>query len=249
VTVSLPKKEFVKCVGCSAYGERPHIFVKSSWFEHLYLRQYTVFCVVDAVGVKKALNDGELSRKKLIELRNAIDKVADQNPNVSFISFADSLLLKSNWTVGNYKSDVSYTYKPEVLIQVIKDIRTIYKEILGLDIYAIMTQGSNEYYEDPLTHISETGNHICLNSLGIPFAQLTEIDKAAHSAIKAGTHIPSELYMEEQFLYSLNFKIGFDRDSLGKYKYLDKMTKTDRNYYCIGWEQLLDNLKSKSEKN
>lgn len=248
VTVSLPKDQFVKCVGCSAYSKRPHIFVKSSWLEHLYLRQYSIFCIVDAIGVIKALHDGELSHDKLIELRNAIDEVAEHYPKVSFISFADSLLLKSNWSVGTFRSETSYTYEPEIFIQLVKDIRKIYNDILGLDIYAIITQGSNEYYEDSLLHISESRNHISLNSLGIPFAQLMEINNAISSALKDKVHEPAELYMEEQFLYSLNFRMGYDRNSLGKYQYHNKMTNSERNYICIGWEQLLDNLKSKSEK-
>lgn len=247
VAVSLPREQFVTCVGCSKYSERTHVFVKSSWLEHLHLRQYTVFCMVDAIGVKEALNSGKISRKKLIELRNAIDKVAERYLNVSFISFADSLLLKSNWTVGHFRSEVSYTYQPEVFIEVVKDIRKIYQGILGLDIYAILTQGSNEYYEDSLTHISDSKNHICLNSLGIPFAQLLAIDKAVSSAIKAETHKPSELYMDEHFLYSLNFRRGFDRYSLGKNKYNNKMISSHSNYYYIGWEELLENLESKSE--
>lgn len=247
VTVSLPKEQFVTCVSCPAYGEKPHIFVKSSWYEHLHLRQYTVFCWIDAIGVRKALESGELNHKKLIQLRDAIDEVAVQYSNVSFVSFADNLILKSNWSVGYFESDVNYTYNPEVFIDVVKVIRKIYHEILGLDIYAILTQGSNEYYEDSLTHISDSENHICLNSFGIPFAQLIAIDNAVSSAIKEDTHKPSELYMDEHFLNSLNFIPGFDKHSFGKYKYEDKMTGSLRNYYCVGWAQLLENLKPKSE--
>jgi len=204
--------------------------------------------MVDAINVKEALRNGDLTRERLIKLRNRIDELAERYHNVSFISFADSLIIKSNWTVGHFKSEVSYTYDPEVCIQITHDIKNIYKEILDLDIYAIFTQGSNEYYEDPETHISKSGNHICLNSLGAPFAQLMEIDHSARFAIKEKIHEAVELYLDEQFLYSLNFKLGFDRESLKSYKYYDRMTASSRIYFCVGWEKLLSNLmKSKIE--
>jgi len=103
---------------------------------------------------------------------------------VSFISFADSLLLKSNWTVGHYESTVKYTYSPEVFFGLFDELRVLYREELGLEIYAVLTQGSNEYYDDDVTHISASGNHISLNSLGLPFAQLLAIDDAARTAIR-----------------------------------------------------------------
>ncbi|GJM16865.1 MAG: hypothetical protein DHS20C13_21920 [Thermodesulfobacteriota bacterium] len=249
VNVSLPKDQIIKCVGCSAYSERPHFFVKSSWLQHLFLRQYSIFCLIDAIGVKKALNEGKLIRTNLIELRDAIDKIAEKYDKVSFISFADSLLLKSNWTVGSFRDEVSYSYEPEQFLDVVKDIRKSYKDILGLDIYAIVTQGSNEYYQDALLHVSETKNHISLNSLGIPFAQLMEINDFVSTAIKTEVHKPSELYIEEQFLHSLHFKAVFRKPYTEKYPYRNKMTGSKRYYFCIGWEQLLENLKPNSDNN
>lgn len=248
VTVTLPREQFVTCVGSRRYGEKPHIFVRSAWLEHLHLRHYSVFCMVDAIGVRNALLKGVITREKLLALRNAIDKVAEKSPDVSFISFADNLLLKSNWSVGHFESEVSYTYKPEAFINVVVDIRKVFLDILRLDVYAIMTQGSNEYYEDPLLHISDSGNHISLNSLGLPFAQLMAIDNAAHLAIKQGKHRSSELYLDAYFLHSLRFKFRFDRDSLGKYAYYHKMISPHGYYYCIGWETLQENLETRSEK-
>jgi len=246
VAISLPRDQFVACVGSWRYDEKPHFFVKSAWLEHLYLRQYSVFCMVDAIGVKDALQKGSLSRDKLVVLRNAIDEKAEQNPEVSFISFADSLLLKSNWSVGNFRSDVSYTYQPEDLVKVFRDIREIYQNILGLDVYGIMTQGSNEYYDDSLLHISKTKNHICLNSLGLPFAQLMAIDNSVRSAIRKGIHSPSDIYLDAQILHSLRFKLRFEKKSLGKHEYNDKMMSSNGHYYCVEWQELLEHIESNS---
>lgn len=66
--------------------------------------------------------------------------------------------------------------------------------------------------------------------------------------IRAGTHRPSELYLDAQFLNSLRFGFRFDRDSLGKPAYHDKMMRSRGKYYCIGWEELLENLESGSEE-
>ncbi len=112
-----------------------------------------------------------------------------------FVSFADSLLIKGNWTVGHFRSDVSYTYSPEVFVHIFKELQAVYREVLGLDVYAILTQGTNEYYEDSLVHISSGKNHVSLNSLGVPFAQLMAIDTSVRTAIKAKEHGRFELYL------------------------------------------------------
>lgn len=70
--------------------------MKSAWLRNLHLRSYSVFAIVDADGVKTAIATGALTRAKLVKLRQQIDKIAKTYPAVSFVSFADSLLLKSN---------------------------------------------------------------------------------------------------------------------------------------------------------
>jgi hypothetical protein len=150
VRIILPREQVVACVDCYDYDEKPHIFVKGAWLENLYLRSYSIFALIDAVGVKGALKNGLLTREKLIELRNRIDAIAERHQDISFLSFADSLLLKSNWRVGQYDSKIKYSYEPEIFIRLIPEIQAAYREVLGLSIYAVLTQGSNEFYEDPL---------------------------------------------------------------------------------------------------
>ncbi len=103
IKIILPREHFIVCVGCWQWDEKPHVFVKSEWLDNLLTRSYSVFSLIDAIGVKKALENGELSREKLVELRSNIDSLAGKYPDVSFISFADSILLKSNWSVGYLK--------------------------------------------------------------------------------------------------------------------------------------------------
>jgi hypothetical protein len=246
--VSLPRDQFVCCVGSRTCDEKPRIFVRSAWLNNLHLRTYSVFSLVDAVGIKRALERGEVTRDRLVALREAIDRVAEKYRSISFISFADSLLLKSNWSVGQFDSEIRYTYEPEILIRVVDELREVYRNILGLDLYAVLTQGSNEYYDDPLLHISATGNHISLNSLGLPFAQLLAIDHAARDAVRCDFHSPAELYIDENFFRSLSFQYRFERDECPMGTYRGPMMSADANYYMSNCREILSNLREIEDK-
>jgi len=245
VTISLPKSQFVTCVGSWRYDEKPHIFVKSDWLQHLYLRSNSIFCMVDAIGIKDAIRDEKLSRQKLVDLRERIDGLAENYPSQYFISFADSLLVKSNWTAGHFQSDVSYTYHPEVFVEIVKELQGIYRQTLGLGIYAVFAQGANKYYEDSLVHASPIGNHISLNSLGIPFAQIFAIETSARNAIKDGRHEPSELYLDALFFRSLQFRHGFETGIIQRYDYPAPMLESGSQYYVAKINDILENIEQK----
>jgi hypothetical protein len=76
VRVLLPRSQFVTCTECWQYDEKPRIFVRSDWLTNLYMRAYSVFALIDAIGVKRALTKGTLTRPKLIALRDRIDEIA-----------------------------------------------------------------------------------------------------------------------------------------------------------------------------
>lgn len=240
VSVILPRGQFVACVGSWQADEKPHLFVKDAWLEDLYLRSYSVFAMIDAIGVKKSIESNTLSKESLLALRNAIDNLANGYPDVSFISFADSILLKSNWTVGTFESKIQYTYEPEKFLHIFKKLQDIYQEHLNLKIYGIFTQGYNEYYDEGLLHISSNQNHICLNSLGTPFADLIAIDEKVRSCIRNKTHNPADLYMDKGFYHSLNFNFEFDKKNQNKKNYASK-TNTDKNYYYYNNYQIIMN--------
>jgi hypothetical protein len=242
VRILLPRDQFVCCVGSWQCDEDPRIFVRSGWLSNLHLRSHSAFALIDAIGVKRALERGELTREKLIGLRDAIDELAARHTDVSFISLADNLLLKSNWSVGQFDSDVTYTYEPETMIRVIDELRGVYRSVLGLELYAVLTQGLNAYYDDALLHVSHSGNHISLNSLGLPFAQLLAIDEAARTAIRRKEHRPAELYLDEDFFRSMNFKHGFQRDECPTGHYRGPMMADDATYYMSSCAEVLSNL-------
>lgn len=243
VSITLPRDKVKICVGCWQYDQKPYIFVDHEWLEQLHLREYSVFALVDAIGVKMAIRNNLLNRDKLIELRERIDELAENHKDISFISFADSLILKSNWDVGYYRKGIECSYRPETFLYVVKELDAIYQQVLGLDIYAVLTQGSNEYYGESLLHISKSKNHVCLNSLGVPFAELLAIERAAKEAIKTGIHPPMQLYMDEQFYHSLHLKYEFDKNAKPSNTYPAIMKSQKSSYYHSACDVLIENLR------
>lgn len=233
---------------CPNYDEKPRIFVKDEWLSRLHLRPYSAFALVDAIGVKAAINGGELPGEKLVALRNRIDELSAGTPAVAFVSFADSLLLKENWFVGQYDSEISYNYQPETLIRLVPQIAAAYRDILGMDVYATMTQGVNEYEDTSLLHTSPTGNHVSLNSLGLPFAQLLAIDDAVRRAIRAGDHPPFQLYIDKQLFNSFRFRYGFEKRAQLHASYPAPMSSGTGQYVCIDYDKILQNLDQEPPK-
>jgi len=241
--IFLPKSKINQCIGCWQWEWKPTIFVESNWLNDLHAKAFSVFGIVDAVGVRKAIQDELLSREKLLELRFKIDHLSSKYLDISFISFADSILIKSNWTVGSVHNDLSYTYRPEAFIEVAQQFQIIFRETLGLDCYTILTQGYNEYYDDDLLHISETKNHISLNSLGVPFAQLLSIEKSVREAIKNGIHPPSELYLDQTFYHSLHLRHDYNKNNRPKAAYKPIMSEKPAHYFYADLQTIVNNLK------
>jgi hypothetical protein len=245
VKVTLPRSEFVIAAGRSSHGVKPFLFVRSEWYEKLHLKQYSVFVLIDAIGVKKILRDGTLIPERLLQLRDRIDRIAADHPGVAFVSFADSLLLKSDWTIGDYERGVLYTYAPERLLRILPLIREAFRAELGLEIYAAITQGANEYDEASPLHIAPSKNHVSLNTLGLPFAQLLAIDRAAGKAMRTGDHAPSDLYMDSTVFLSLRFRSSFNREAFQKYPYESQLSN-DESYVCIGINEVLLNIREEN---
>ena len=212
------------------------------------MRNYSVFALVDAIGVRTALETGRLSSELFIKLRGLIDALAKKYLDISFISLGDSLILKSNWTVGMFDSEISYTYSPERMVSIIDELALIYEEAISLPIYGVLTQGTNEYYGSSLLHVSESGNHICLNSLGLPFERLLAIDAAARMAIRKKVHPAAQLYIDEEFFRSLDLKYQFrGEDSPEKFDYRSKMDRMPGKNLATSRDEIFANLKSSEQ--
>ena len=141
-----------------------------------------------------------------------------------------------------FDCEVKYSYDPENILRLLPAVRTAFRDIIELDIYVVVTQGINEYYDDGLLHHSSSGNHISLNSIGIPFAQTQAIEQTARRAIKDGLHAPADIYLDETFYHSLRFKRHLDNHSVGKFPYVVPMATEPGHYFPISFEFLMNNL-------
>lgn len=245
VPIFLPKSAFVTCVDVWQYDGKPTAFVQSDWLTDLHERPLAAFAIVDAIGVKQLIRTGALRSEALRTLRDRIDTIADRYPDFAFISFADSLLVKQVWSVGHVHSSIAYTYAPELLLPVVSELLQAFKEVLDLPAYGIMTQGLNAYSDDVTLHRSGKGNHISLNTLGVPFAQLMAIEEAARRSIRSAAHPAAELYLDSTFFRSLKLKYEFDKNRLTPHPYQSPMTKSPKATYVVtSVRELMDNLKS-----
>jgi hypothetical protein len=217
--------------------------VTDTWLDHIHLRNYSIFALIDAIGVKDRIRKGTLTPQSLIELRTRIDELAGRHPEASFVSFGDSLLIKVNWTVGMFDHDVSYSYSPEVILPLILEISRIYKETLGLDTYAVVTQGTNDYYGSTPIHIAPTGYHVCMNCLGVPFETIFAIDEAVRQALRSSAHPKAQLYLDEDYYRSLRLPYDFKSSSRGpKHQYQSRMTHSSRYYIPCDVEELITHI-------
>ena len=242
LSITLPRDKIRCCVGSFNWDEDPTIFVDSDWLQEALRQSKCVFAMIDASGVRDALSAGLDFAKTLPCLRSGVDEIASNFPDVSFISFADSIILKSHWTSGYFKDATKYSYYPESLLHIFKDVEVLFHSVLGLKAYGIFTQGSN-VYEDSLLHISESKNHVCLNSLGAPFSDLKTIDETARRSIREGIHAPFDLYLDESYFLSL--KLGGDAKGLGRkqrYPYTTALGQVEAKYVCMSADDVLSNL-------
>lgn len=245
IRATLPRDDFVICVDRPEYDVKTRLFVTSRWLSDIHLRHHSTFAIFDAIGVKKALKSGTIRKVALEALRIRIDAIADETPKMALISFADSLLIKANYQVGQYDSSIRYSYNPDAMVRLFPVIEQAFQDTLGLGVYAVITQGINEYSDGSLLHLSRDHNHVSLNSLGQPFAQLLAIDRAVNEAIHHRTHAAADLYLDRRFYNSLPFDYAkFDKSTRQKYPYDSPMDDGDNYYYAENFSTITDALKN-----
>lgn len=234
VEVTLPRDQIVRCISIDKWDEKPTIFVKSAWLDDMYRRVNSVFGLVDAVGVRDAIGHGLCFRTKLPELRQAIDRVAELQPYIAFLSFADSVILKTNWTTGFFRT-THVAYDPEAILKAFVAVRQVFRDVLGLGVYGVFTQGANEFSEAQVLHVASAGNHVCLNSFGGPFADLQSIEEAARLAVRERRHSPAELYLDQRFYHSLVQKAKMRPKS---FPYRAVISGVEGEYVCVNCDDL-----------
>lgn len=239
--IHLPATAFVTCVNCLELSEKPRVFVRSEWLTALHEQSHCAFALVDAKGVKAALAAGTITADGISDLARRIDAIAAAHPYLAFVSFADSLIVKSQWSVGTWNSGVSYTYEPEQILRVLPLIDQAYRDVFGLETYAMVTQGLNPAH-DQLLHISAHRNHISLNSFGLPFAHLQAMESQARIAIRNGEHDQADIYLDKDFFNSLSWRHAFEKNKEPRGSYLAPMAATPCTYVMMSFQRLFENL-------
>lgn len=237
VSINLPKTAFIRCVGAQSWDEKPRIFVKDDWLDDLYRQHYVSYGWVDAIGAKSAMLSGSLTREKLVQARERVDRIAATHSTSGFVSFADTILIKTLWNSGYIETGQKLNYKPEELLMICSEIMQVFKDVLDLESYCIVTQGANKYNDEQPLHISSTSNHVSMNILGAPFADILAIEDAAKTAAKGGIHPYCNIYLDESFYLSLKT----DRKHVvGHFR--SPLTNTLRRYFCGNLSDFLSSI-------
>ena len=240
--VTLPKADFLHCLENYNYQKQPILIVSEDWLRKVMSSHYSVFCMVDAIGIKKAiLTNGGVEPHLFRTFTRTIDSLARKYRNYTFLSFGDSVIIK-----GTFCPDRKYylTYKPEELVKISNEVRKLFRDILNCGSYAIFSQGLLYDFENKGIRKASLGKHYSLGSLGAPFAEIFEIDEVARSNIKMEVHSPCDLYMTTHFFNTLDV-IYDEKGNFNKFSYESKMSFLGiGEYYAVGYDYLLSNLKS-----
>lgn len=235
--ILVPRGAFVACIEAQNCDDTPRIFVRSGWIQALCEQPCAAFALVDAIGIRRGMRTGAVSRDALRDLRDRIDTPAARYPDVGFVSFADSVLIKQVWTIGSYGRP-AYTYNPEALLPIVAQVRQAFREVLGLNAYAVMSQGQNAYEDPKALHVSPAGNHVSFNTLATPFADLIEIDQTVRQALRSGVHAPADLYLDARFYRSLQFRPDADRDRYPAFPFLPHAEGREQRYHALSQPDL-----------
>jgi len=209
----LPRSQFDSAYHIDGYQKRPYIIVDDEWIDSIAKIENSLYAYIDIIGIKKYITEkGKISKDNYQQLISEVDEIADKYENYAFISFADNILIKSNWSacITEYEN----LFCPEKLILVIKEIREAIKKSLNLDAYAIATQGVNYVENNNLFLKSGKNNHFAIPSIASPFSEIFDIDNKIKDNIRNGIHGEFQLYLSESLAKSMKYK---------DYKYQDKL--------------------------
>ncbi|OGU30409.1 MAG: hypothetical protein A2057_11790 [Ignavibacteria bacterium GWA2_35_9] len=200
----LPSAKVLACVEFTSIGDKPYLIVDGDWFEDNEKAIFSSYAMVDAIGMRSLLEQvGNITETQINNFKSMINNIASEYEEYFFLTYADSVIVKSNWI----PKDREYvkTYQPEILLKVINRIFDSFKSAFHLDAYAVITQGANQVMGNSNFEISPEKNHIFFSSLGAHFAELFEIDRVIRENIKNGIHSRKNLYLSNSFFLTLQF--------------------------------------------
>lgn len=201
----LPSSKVMACIEFTSIGDNPYLIVDGEWFEENEKAIFSSYAMVDAIGMKNLLEQiGTINQSQIKNFKDMINHIASEYKEYFFLTYADSVIIKSNWIPKG--KEYFQTYQPEILLKIINKIFDSFKSTFKLDAYAVITQGVNQVIGDSNFEISTQKNHIFFNSLGAHFAELFEIDRVVRQNIKKGIHTRKNLYLSKSFFLTLQFQ-------------------------------------------
>lgn len=209
ISIKLPKEKVKHWVSIPSRHKYDYIFVEEEWHDIFWAGQISAFLFIDAIGMKERIKiQDHTFLTNLDNLSSEIDKISKKyNNELLFVSAADNIIVKANFNTKNEHPE----YKPEILLNAYVDISLAIKTYLNCESYGIFTQGFNIYNEQLFSHKTET-NHVNMRSLGLPFINIYEIEKAVRKNIRSSIHFGKTGYFERSFFQSLSFQHTYLRD-------------------------------------
>src|SRR5690606_15925752 len=150
-------------------------------------------------GIRNLLNEyGEFPSDTLNSIKAIVDKFCNQNKDLTFLTCADNIIIKSGWEFVTENSK----YQPEKLVITVNQLMAEIKKETQISSYAIMTQGANYVDEKNLTHSVTPKNHFFMGSISVPFIEAFEIDSDIRKRIKNKEIEKMPFYIEQSFYIS-----------------------------------------------
>jgi hypothetical protein len=243
----IPRKVFDSCLYVYSYDKRPYFFIEDEWVDRFWNSKYSSYVFIDLIGFKKYMEqEVELDRELAEEINKKLDKFVSSRADISILSVSDSVILKKNWGIRDDYND----FTPEILIEDFLEIKKIFKEMIGLDSFAVFTQGFNEFSTEDNLRFSEDCRHVSMLTSGAPFVDLMDIEKVAVMNQKNGIHPPCDCYFHDDFFLSLNFKFEHSdwRQNVKKFSFDSRTTFSDK-YVPLNSTDVIKKVKIKDTTN
>ena len=248
ISKTLPARFFRTAFKVFTSEKRPYIIVDQNWFNNLKNSVYSAYVLIDFIGIRNLLNEyGEFPYDTLNSIKTIIDKYSNQHKDLTFLTCADNIIIKSGWEFGSENSK----YQPEKLIITVNQLMKEIKKETLINSYAIMTQGANYVDEKNLIHSATPKNHFFMSSISVPFIEAFEIDFDIRKRIKNKEIDKMPFYIEHSFYISTKRK-NYSSEEPTWYKQFNfesEKLKTILTYSALTFENICDLIELTDDNN
>ena len=248
ISKSLPIKFFKTAFKVYSAEKRPYIIVDHEWFQNLSRTLYSAYVLIDFVGIRKLLNEnGEFPSAKLNSIKLTVDKFCKENSDLTFLTCADNIIIKSGWA---FDSNLS-KYQPEKLIKTVYQLMTQIKNDTEISSYAILTQGANYVDETNLTNGTTPKNHYFVSSISVPFIEAFEIDENVRKRIREREIEKKQFYIEQSFYISTNRKHNSSEEPgwFEKLEFKSQKLNTKLSYSALDYQNVCELIELNKKNN